>query len=43
MLAFLADGDVLFIFSFTFWTGDIAHSAYFTFYSIFKNRLFLQK
>jgi hypothetical protein len=42
MLAFLANGDVLFIFSFAFWAGDIAHSVLFTSYLIFKSRFFLQ-
>jgi len=30
MLAFLADRDVLFIFSLAFWTGNVTHSVYFT-------------
>jgi hypothetical protein len=36
MLAFLADGDVLFILSLAFWTGNITHSVFFAFYSVLK-------
>jgi hypothetical protein len=30
MLTLLADGDVLFVIRLGFWTGNVAHSVYFT-------------